>query len=85
MDPDGSSRSIEVKGRRGGGTIALSENKWSQACNLRDQYWLYVVYDCVSSQSRLIRVQDSYRKFRAGASGGLASEKAVRQAAQMGL
>jgi len=33
-----------------------------KACNLRDRYWLYVVYDCVAAHPRLMRVQDPFRK-----------------------
>lgn len=59
--PDGEVRSIEVKGRSGGGGVEITENEWDRAANLRKKYWLYAVFDC-ESVPRLIRVQDpAYR------------------------
>ena len=55
-------RAIEVKGRAGTGGIELSENEWAKACNLRDEYWLYVVYDCATPRPRLVRVCDPFAK-----------------------
>jgi Domain of unknown function (DUF3883) len=56
----GEERAIEVKGRAGIGDIELTENEWAKACNLRERYWLYVVYDCASLHPRLLRVQDPF-------------------------
>ena len=56
--PAGGRRAIEVKGRAGTGDIELSENEWAKACNLRDGYWLYVVYDCATARPRLVRARD---------------------------
>ena len=53
---------IEVKGRRGYGSIELSDNEWAKACNLRNKYWLYVVFDCATPQPRLVRVCDPFGK-----------------------
>ena len=53
---------IEVKGRRGYGAIELSDNEWAKACNLRNKYWLYVVFDCATPQPRLVRVGDPFGK-----------------------
>jgi hypothetical protein len=64
-------RAIEVKGRAGVGDIELTENEWSRSCNLRDRYWLYVVFDCGSSSPRLLRVQDPFRKLVTTAKGGV--------------
>ena len=63
-DADGSveERAIEVKGRAGSGNVHVSENEWARACNLRDDYWLYVVYDCATPRPRLVRVQDPFAK-----------------------
>lgn len=36
---------IEVKGRRKGRPIRLTTNEWYKAQQLRDTYWLYVVWD----------------------------------------
>ena len=58
----GEERAIEVKGRAGTGNVELSENEWSRACNLRDDYWLYVVFDCATPHPRLVRVRDPFAK-----------------------
>lgn len=69
--PNKEERDIEVKGRARVGDIEISENEWAKACNLRDQYWLYVVYDCASSNPRLIRIQDPFRRLIVKAKGGV--------------
>jgi superfamily II DNA or RNA helicase len=69
--PDGRELAIEVKGRAGIGEIELTENEWARCCNLRSRYWLYVVYDCASSQPRLHRVQDPFWKLLVRAKGGV--------------
>jgi superfamily II DNA or RNA helicase len=56
----GEERGIEVKGRVGTGEIELTENEWARACNLRNRYWLYVVFDCGSASPRLFKVQDPF-------------------------
>ena len=58
----GDRRAIEVKGRSRAGDIELSENEWAKACNLRDGYWLYAVYDCATPRPRLVRVRDPFGK-----------------------
>jgi len=79
---DGERRPIEVKGRREIGDIELTENEWSQACNLRDKYWLYVVFDCASAHPRLLRVRDPFRKLLASPKGGvIVDETAIFAAA----
>ncbi|MDE0183905.1 MAG: helicase-related protein [Candidatus Poribacteria bacterium] len=55
-------RAIEVKGRAGSGDVQMSENEWARACNLREDYWLYVVFDCATPRPRLVRVQDPFAK-----------------------
>ena len=55
-------RAIEVKGRAGSGNIEMSENEWARACNLRNDYWLYVVFDCATPRPRLVRVRDPFGK-----------------------
>lgn len=62
IHPDGERRCIEVKGRASTGEIEVTENEWARACNLRDEYWLYVVYDCASPAPQLVRVQDPFVK-----------------------
>jgi superfamily II DNA or RNA helicase len=60
--PEGEKRAIEVKGRVGIGDVELTENEYIRACNLRDRYWLYVVYDCAKTAPRLLRIQDPFGK-----------------------
>ena len=55
-------RAIEVKGRAGSGDVHISDNEWARACNLRDDYWLYVVYDCATPRPRPVRVRDPFGK-----------------------
>ena len=56
---------IEVKGRRGRGGVHLQDNEWGSACNNRDTYWLYVVFDCATPHPRLVRVRDPFGKLLA--------------------
>ncbi|MFI5455719.1 MAG: protein NO VEIN domain-containing protein [Isosphaerales bacterium] len=44
-DPVEGIRRIEVKGRTKGHPIRLTTNEWYKASQLRDSYWLYVVWD----------------------------------------
>ena len=62
----GERRCIEVKGRAGRGSVEVSDNEWAKACNLRDEYWLYVVYDCATPRPRLLRVRDPFAKLLVG-------------------
>ncbi len=65
--PDGEVCCIEVKGRAGVGDVDISENEWAKACNLRKEYWLYVVLNCASSHPRLMRINDPWIKLVAKA------------------
>jgi SNF2 family DNA or RNA helicase len=60
--PSGEEIGIEVKGRAGIGPVELTENEYIRACNLRERYWLYVVYECVKAAPRLWRIQDPFGK-----------------------
>ena len=60
VEPGHDSRNIEVKGRARAGAVAISDNEWAAACNLRGDYWLYVVFDCDTSHPRLVRVRDPF-------------------------
>jgi superfamily II DNA or RNA helicase len=40
-------RFIEVKGRTGIGEVALTTNEYKTAGRLKNDYWLYVVYNCL--------------------------------------
>lgn len=64
-------RAIEVKGRMGSGGVEVSENEWAKACNLRDRYWLYVVFDCATPRPRLVRVKDPFGQLLAKAKGSM--------------
>ncbi len=64
-------KGIEVKGRAGIGDVELTENEWAKACNERDRYWLYVVFDCASPNPRLIKVRNPFRKLIAKAKGSV--------------
>jgi hypothetical protein len=39
-------RFIEVKGRASVGEVALSSNEYKTAARLKQDYWLYVVFNC---------------------------------------
>ena len=69
-DPRGR-RAIEVKGRARTGEVEVSANEWARAANLRDGYWLYVVYDCATPMPRLARVQDPFGNLLAKAKGSV--------------
>ncbi len=69
--PDGTELAIEVKGRAGIGDIEITDNEWARACNLRNRYWLYVVYECGSAAPRLLRVQDPFGRLLANTRGGV--------------
>jgi hypothetical protein len=68
---DKEKRAIEVKGRAGTGDVEVSANEWAKACNLRDGYWLYAVYDCASPSPRLVRVQDPFGRLLAKSKGSV--------------
>jgi superfamily II DNA or RNA helicase/transcriptional regulator with XRE-family HTH domain len=74
---------IEVKGRAGVGEIEVSDNEWAKACNLRERYWLYVVFNCAGAHPELHRIQDPFRKLIARAKGGMVLDaSAILQSAE---
>jgi len=80
--PSGEKRCIEVKGRAGTGEVEVSDNEWSRACNLRERYWLYAVYDCATPKPQLVRVQDPFMRLLAKAKGSvLIGAKQILEAA----
>jgi len=84
--PNNEERDIEVKGRAGVGDIDISENEWVKACNLRDTYWLYVVYNCASTHPRLIRIQDPFSRLIVKAKGGVViNESEIFSAGEPGI
>jgi hypothetical protein len=54
-------RFIEVKGRVTSGEIALTTNEYKTAVRLKEDYWLYVVFDCGGDSPNLQIVQDPGR------------------------
>ena len=42
-------RFIEVKGRAGVGVVALSSNEYTTAQRIKNDYWLYVAFNCASN------------------------------------
>jgi superfamily II DNA or RNA helicase len=55
-------RRIEVKGRRRGGNIVMTTNEWYKAQQLGETYWLYVVWDPLSDNPALVRIQHPAEK-----------------------
>lgn len=66
---DGTRRCIEIKGRARRGNIHISTNEWAVAANRREEYWLYVVFDCASASPRVVTVQDPFQKLVEKAAG----------------
>ena len=75
--PSGHRRAIEVKGRAGTGEVDVSANEWARACNLRDEYWLHVVFDCATAHPRLVRVQDPFAKLLAKSGGMIVTPRDI--------
>lgn len=63
VDRDGRVRYIEVKARAGVGEVALTQNEWFKAQRLKDDYYLYVVFNAVSSP-RLIIIQNPAERLK---------------------
>ena len=91
VNQSGTRRAIEVKGRARTGDVELSDNEWAKACNLRDGYWLYAVYDCATPRPRLVRVRDPFGKLlarsrvlSAHAISAAAMQAAAQEAARTG-
>ena len=51
-------RRIEVKGRRRGQPIRLTINEWLKARQLKDTYWLYVVWNPTESDFEMVTIQN---------------------------
>ncbi len=80
--PDGAALCIEVKGRAGLGDIELTENEWRQAGNHRQDYWLYVVFNCAGPSPRLSRVRDPFGKLLAERQGVFIDEREILRYAE---
>ena len=55
-------RRIEVKGRRKGENIRLTVNEWLKAKQLKDTYWLYVIWNPTHPDYEIIIIQDPAHK-----------------------
>jgi len=55
-------RRIEVKGRKRGENIRLTVNEWLKAKQLKDTYWLYVVWNPKEPDYEIIPIQDPAHK-----------------------
>jgi hypothetical protein len=62
---------IEVKGRARIGEVELSENEWAKACIHHEKYWLYVVFNCATSNPELKRINDPFLNILVRAKGGV--------------
>ena len=80
--PDGSELAIEVKGQARDGDVDISENEWGAACNHRQKYWLYVVYECASAAPQLLCVHDPWQKLIAEARGYRLDRQSIIAAAE---
>jgi hypothetical protein len=54
-------RFIEVKGRAAIGEVGLTTNEFKTAARLREDYWLYVVFNCGTDEPALSIVRDPAR------------------------
>jgi superfamily II DNA or RNA helicase len=54
-------RFVEVKGRAFTGEIALTQNEYKTAERLKQDYWLYVVFQCATKQPSLNILRDPVR------------------------
>jgi hypothetical protein len=54
-------RRIEVKGYSAGNPIQLEHSEWTRAQHLGDTYWLYVVWNPLQADARLVKIQNPYR------------------------
>jgi hypothetical protein len=53
------------------GDVEVLANEWAKACNMREGYWLYTVYNCATPNPMLIRVQDPFGRLLARAKGSI--------------
>jgi hypothetical protein len=77
-------RAIEVKGRAEMGDVEVSANEWAKACNMREGYWLYAVYDCATPSPMLFRVRDPFGRLLAKAKGSITISSSSIEGAQEG-
>jgi superfamily II DNA or RNA helicase len=54
-------RRIEVKGYTFGNPIQLEPSEWNKAQQLGDTYWLYVVWNPLDADARLLKIQNPFQ------------------------
>ncbi|MBN2294222.1 MAG: DEAD/DEAH box helicase family protein [Pirellulales bacterium] len=54
-------RRIEVKGYTHGNSVQMEHSEWTKAQQLQDTYWLYVVWNPLSPDYELVKIQNPYR------------------------
>jgi len=79
---NGEIRCIEVKGRARTGNVDISENEWSSACNHRQRYWLFVVFECASTNPRLLRIADPWGRLMVAIRGFTIDQESILQFAE---
>jgi hypothetical protein len=54
---------IEVKGTNGKNfpNIEITGNEWDAAIELQDQYWIYLVSDCLGTNPKIQRLQNPFK------------------------
>lgn len=59
---------IEVKGTNGKSfpNIEITGNEWNAALKLQDQYWIYLVSDCLGTKPKIQRLQNPFKLKEAG-------------------
>jgi superfamily II DNA or RNA helicase len=55
-------RRIEVKGYTYGNPIQLEHSEWTKAQQLGDTYWLYVVWNPLEANARLVKIQNPFKR-----------------------
>jgi len=55
-------RRVEVKGRMRNKPVRLTDGEWRKAQQLRETYWLYVVWDPLAGKDKPLRVHDPAAK-----------------------
>ena len=52
-------------------TNTATDHEWTKVCNMRQNDWLYAVYNCATPNPRLVRVQDPFGALLAKAKGSV--------------
>jgi len=67
-DSDNNMVAIEVKGTNGKNfpNVEITGNEWNAAIELRDQYWIYLVSDCLGTTPQIQRLQNPFKLKESG-------------------